>query len=97
MANQGRAVSRQRVDINAKTKDFGQRFALRLREVMDKRKLSSADVAELITKAGVSKMSARGVDAWLRGTSGPKFRDLERIGRALGFEDYRDLLPQPAK
>jgi hypothetical protein len=55
---------------------------------------SSQDVSDRLVKAGLD-IGPRGVDVWLRGEGSPKFRDLETIGRALGFRDYRDLLPKP--
>jgi hypothetical protein len=62
---------------------------------MEEKAWSSRDVAKRLTRAGV-KIGPRGVDVWLRGEGAPKFRDLEMIGRALGFrKDYRKVLPPP--
>ena len=94
-ASQGSAVPRQRTEIKAKdARDLPERFALHLRKIMADREWSSKDVAERISAAGVP-IGARGVDVWLRGEGSPKFKDLEKIGRALGLRDYRELLPPP--
>jgi hypothetical protein len=50
----------------------------------------------MLSMAGVD-IGPRGIDVWLRAEDGPKFRDLERIGLALGLADYRDMLPPPRK
>jgi hypothetical protein len=91
-------VVRPRLDI-AKRKDFPARFAQRLRRLMgldagQTPKWTSRDVADLVSKAGVP-VSDRAVDAWLRGQRLPKLKDIERVAKALGFDDYRDFLPVP--
>src|SRR5579872_2904035 len=96
IANQGRTVPRPRMKIGKiKAKDASdklpERFALRLRSIMAEHDWSSKDVADRLTGAGV-KVGTRAIDAWLRGAASPKFKDLERIGRALGLRDYRELL-----
>lgn len=90
----GDDVSRPRKKLPAKPPDFASRFALRLREIMAENGWTSKDVSDRLKKHGVP-ISDRAVDVWMRGTSGPKFRDLEAVGRALGFKDYRDMLPPP--
>ncbi len=88
-------LPRKRIEIKpADAVEFPQRFALHLRKLMERRGLNSKDVADLLAKAGVD-IGPRGIDVWLRADGGPKFRDLERIGLALGFKDYRDVLPPP--
>jgi hypothetical protein len=89
-------VPRGRLGISPKDKDLPARFALRLRELMERRGWNSRDVADLVTREGVPVMD-RAVDAWLAGRRLPKLKDLERIGTALGLADYRDLLPAPIK
>ena len=93
---QGNAVVRRRNEINASgTDDLAVRFAVQLRAMMDKRGLRTAkEVFDLLVKAGVD-VGPRGIDVWLRGEGLPKWRDLERIGQALGLRDYRRLLPPP--
>jgi hypothetical protein len=87
-------VVRPRKDIS-KRKDFASRFALRLRRLMEEREWTSRNVAELVTKGGV-EVGDRAVDAWLRGQRLPKLKDIEKVAKALGFDDYREFLPEPA-
>jgi ribosome-binding protein aMBF1 (putative translation factor) len=93
-SNNRRTVTRPRLELSDKDKDLGPRFARRLRKLMETHGWSSRDVAELVTKGGVA-VGDRAVDAWLRGQRLPKLKDIEKVGRALGFDDYRDLLPEP--
>lgn len=88
------AVPRRRKEIPSDVTDLRQRFARRLRALMAKRGWSSKDVARMLTAAGVP-MGPRGIDAWLRCATAPRFSELETIGQALGYQDYRDLLPPP--
>lgn len=71
------------------------RFARKLRALMAERKLNSPDVSRLLAAGGV-EIGPRGIDRWLRAEGGPRFGELEAIGNALGLEDYRELLPEPA-
>jgi hypothetical protein len=87
-------VPRPRTDIADTDQDFGKRFALCLRDLMRRREWTSADVASRLTKHGVT-IGFRGVDAWLRGSRLPKFKDIEAVAVALGLDDYRALLPEP--
>lgn len=93
---EGRTVPRRRNDISPSATGLPERFALHLRDLMERRGWSSKQVAELVTEAGLP-LGDRAVDSWLRGESMPKAKDLETIGVALGLADYRDLLPKPLK
>jgi hypothetical protein len=89
----GSGVPRPRKKIRPRNAaDFLSRFALHLRKIMDDNNWISKDVSEKLAAGGVD-IGPRGVDVWLRGEGSPKFRDLEKIGRALGMKDYRDILP----
>lgn len=92
--SQGSAVPRRRKEIDPGAIDLPARFARRLQALMKEKGWSSQDVSDRLEAHGLA-IGPRGVDFWLRGDGSPKFRDLETIGRALGFKDYRFLLPPP--
>jgi ribosome-binding protein aMBF1 (putative translation factor) len=87
-------LPRRRTDIDPKERDLQARFALHLRSIMERKGWTSRDVAERITAAGLN-IGPRGIDVWLRAEGMPKAKDIEVVGRALGFRDYRDVLPPP--
>jgi hypothetical protein len=92
---QGSAVPQRRKPITAaKPDELPARFAEWLRKTMEDKGWKAKDVAALLAKEGLD-IGPRGIDVWLRAEGSPKFRDLEKIGRALGFADYRDMLPAP--
>src|SRR5262245_51148958 len=79
-SDKGAVLPRRRNEIKpADAVELPERFALHLREIMERRGLSSKGVAELLAKAGLD-VGHRGVDVWLRGEGLPKAKDLERIG-----------------
>ena len=85
---------RPRKTLNPKSSDFGVRFAIHLRGMLDKRKLGAAEFLTLVQKAGVD-VSAATVRKWLSGDRLPMAQDFEGIGRALGMPDYRQSMPPP--
>ena len=95
--NQRNDVPRRRTEIDpGEAAGLPARFALHLRQIMADRGWTSKNVSDLLRRKGVD-VGPRGVDVWLRGEGSPKFRDLEQIGRALGLDDYRMVLPPPRK
>jgi transcriptional regulator with XRE-family HTH domain len=84
----------ERLPISGSNRDLSARFARGLRDLLEKRGLSSRELCELVNAAGV-KIDKRAVDHWLAGRRLPRLGDLERIGTALELDDYRDLLPEP--
>lgn len=91
-----RKMARPRNDLDQFSPDLTIRFALKLRAIMAEKGWSSDDVAQRIQAAGVD-ITHRGVDCWLRGEGLPKAKDLEAVGEALGYADYRMILPDPKK
>jgi transcriptional regulator with XRE-family HTH domain len=66
---------------------FNLRFAKHLRALMDKRKVSVADLAATIGRGDEV------VYQYLRGQTLPSVEVLEAIGTALALPDYRKVLP----
>lgn len=92
---QGAVMSpRRRKELNPRSKDFSVRFAIGLRELLEKRELTTAEFWERVQAAGVD-VSQETVKCWLNGTRLPLSQDLPGIGVALRMKDYRDLLPRP--
>lgn len=89
-------MPRQRDDLPIGSSDIQVRFAQRLRELMAKKNWTTTDVSDRL-KAADLDIEPRSVEVWIRGTSMPKAKDLETVGTALGFKDYRNLLPPPLK
>jgi hypothetical protein len=85
-------MPRARGPISPKNRDFPSRFARKLRELIGDR--STREVSKLVAEQGV-EVTDRAVEAWLRGQRLPKLRDIEKVAKALGLDDYRDLLPEP--
>ncbi|MGQ0633096.1 MAG: hypothetical protein ACT4QC_00655 [Planctomycetaceae bacterium] len=86
-------MSRRRVEIDPKSRELGDRFAVHLRALLERRGWSSQHFAAMLAEAGVN-VAYRAVDVWLRGGL-PRARDLERIADVLGLDDYRQVLPDP--
>lgn len=83
---------RPRKALNPKSTDFGVRFGIHLRGLLDKRKLGAVEFRERLNEAGVG-VSGSTVKTWLTGTHFPRHRDMEAIGGVLALKDYRHLLP----
>lgn len=75
-------------------KPLGERgaFALHLRALLESKGWDHHKLAEKLTAADV-KVSEAGVRMWLRGDNMPKAEDLRTIGRVLGLDDPRHILP----
>lgn len=84
---------RPRKVLSKTAKDFPTRFALHLRELLDKRKLTTADFREAVKRAGLD-VAAVTVKKWLSGERLPRADDLVPIGKSLGLKDYRLVLPE---
>lgn len=93
---QRQTVPRRRTEIPRTDTTLPKRFAVRLREVMDSKGWATRDVVSLLKAAGID-IGVRAIDTWLRGESMPKSKDFELVGEALGFADYRELLPPPVR
>lgn len=85
---------RPRKALNPKSDDFGVRFGLHFRDLLDKRGLGPSEFLEMLRKAGLD-ISASTFKSWTTGTHFPRHRDMETIGAVLGLRDYRKLLPRP--
>ena len=85
---------RRRKFLNPRSDDFGVRFGIHLRELLDKRKLTVGEFSERVQAAGVN-VSAEAVHKWIAGGRIPRPQDMEGIAAALGLKDYRHLLPPP--
>jgi transcriptional regulator with XRE-family HTH domain len=89
-------MARPRKVIDDKLEGFPERFAVRIRALMERHGWTAIDVAKRISALGLT-IGPRAVDAWLRAEKMPRLKDIEVIGTALDFRDYRDLLPPPRK
>lgn len=87
-------MPRPRKEIDPKSKEYGDRFALRLRDLLDRRKLNAAEFLDRVRAAGVD-VSAEAIRKWIAGDHLPRPQDMPAIGTVLGLRDYRDLLPPP--
>lgn len=70
---------------------FQGRFALHLQTLMDAAGKTKDDIAEA---TGLGEAAIR---RWLRAEGAPDLHNLEKIAAALNLDDYRELLPPPAK
>lgn len=89
-----RSVARERKTLDPLSADLQVRFALHLRDMLDKKKWSPSDLSERLKTHGLD-IDPAGVNVWLRGDGLPKAKDLEAVGNALGLKDYRKVLPEP--
>ncbi len=85
---------RPRKALNPKSTDFGVRFGIHLRALLDKRKLETVDFIALIQKSGID-VAANAIRKWLSGDRLPRPQDAERIGEVLRLKDYREVWPPP--
>ncbi len=85
---------RPRKRLDPKSTRFETRFAIRLRELLDKRKLSAAEFLDRVRSAGVD-VTRESVNKWIAGYHVPRPQDMPAIGSVLGLRDYRQLLPPP--
>jgi len=76
----------------ARSKGEAGAFALHLAALLNERGWDHHKLSEKLSEAKV-KVSEAGVRMWLRGDNMPKAEDLRAIGRALGLEDPRHILP----
>ncbi len=87
---------RKRHDLDPRSDDYGTRWAIHLRKLVDQRRLSPAEFREQLKVEGL-EISHQTIEAWLRGRRLPRVGDLERIARVLGTTDYRKILPPPRR
>jgi hypothetical protein len=85
---------RQRKPLDPRSKRFETRFAIQLRELLAKRKMTATDFIQRVQAAGVD-VSAIAIRKWLSASHVPRPQDMPAIGRVLGLKDYRHLLPPP--
>ena len=67
-------------------------FALHLTAMLTEREWSNQEFADRLSVAGMT-ISEAGIRMWLRGDGMPKAEDLRIVGRALGLDDPRHVLP----
>jgi transcriptional regulator with XRE-family HTH domain len=84
-------VPRRRKEINPKSKQPAEQFALRLRAVLEARGWTSRELAARLTQAGLP-IGPRGIDSWLRARTAPAVKDLPTLCRVFGV-GYDELLP----
>lgn len=63
------------------------KFATHLRELLEARGITSAELAK---KLDIKEPTVR---YWLRGETFPDIETLAALGKILGLEDYRQVLP----
>jgi len=83
---------RPRKPLDPKSHDFGTRFGLHLRSLLDKRNLGPSEFLSGLKREGVD-VSSEAVRKWLAGDRLPRPQDMEQIGRVLRLKDYRHVLP----
>ena len=92
---QGAVMSpRQRKFLDPRSSDFGVRFAIRLRDLLDKQQLTPAKFVDKLQSAGID-VTLQAVQKWLSAERIPRPQDMETIARLVGLKDYRFLLPPP--
>lgn len=87
---------RKRFDLDPSSDDYGTRWAIHLRRLVDQRRLSPAEFRERLKVEGL-EISHQTIEAWLRGRRLPRVGDLEMIARVLKVADYRKILPPPRR
>src|SRR5262245_542679 len=85
---------RARKPISPRSRRFEDRFALQLRDLVDKRGWGPSELRQRLDQAGLD-VSLPAVKKWLNGSHLPRPQDMEIIGGLLGLRDYRHLLPPP--
>jgi len=85
-----------RADLDQHSDDIGTRWAIHLRKLVDRRKLSFGDFVRELASSGLD-VSPQTVKAWLRGRRLPRVGDLEIIAQVLKVADYRKILPPPKR
>ena len=85
---------RQRKFLSPKSTDFGVRFAIHLRKLLDERGLKPLDFIRKMQDARAD-VTPGGIRKWLAGDRLPRPQDAEGIARILGLNDYRDIWPPP--
>jgi hypothetical protein len=91
----GRMSPRPRKELDTKSKRFDTRFAIHLRKLLDKRRLTTNELHERVQAVGLD-VSFQTVTKWLSGERLPRAEDAESIAAALGIKDYRHVWPDPA-
>ena len=87
---------RARKQLDPRSKDFKVRFAIHLRGLLAKRKMTAVDFLAALERAGL-KVAAVTVRKWLSGENVPQAEDFEAVASALGIRDYRHALPPPKR
>lgn len=87
---------RPRHELDPSSDDYGTRWAIHLRKLVDQRRLTAAEFREQLEAVGL-EVSHQTVEAWLRGRRLPRVGDLEMIARVLKVADYRKILPPPRR
>lgn len=85
---------RPRKKLDPKSKDFSTRFALHLRNRLERRGLTTADFLQQLQAAGL-QVSGEAIRKWLSGAHLPRPQDAETIGTVLRMRDYRHVWPAP--
>ncbi len=83
---------RPRHDLDPSSDDYGTRWAIHFRKLVDARGLTPAAIRERLKVEGL-EVSAQTIAGWLRGRRLPRVGDLEIIARVLRLRDYRKILP----
>lgn len=88
-----RPVPKKRKTISKKEAKTEQgQFALHLQSLLDAKGWNSYTLAEACENAGLD-VKEHTVRAWLRAENMPKSHQLRAIGKILGLEDPRHILP----
>lgn len=90
-----RMSPRPRKHLDQRSKRFETRFAIHLRDMLDKRGMTAAEFLARMQAAGVD-VTIEAVKKWLRAERLPRPQDAETIGRILGIKDYRHVWPDPS-
>lgn len=90
-----RTVGRKRKELDPRSANIRERFALRLRELLEERNWQNKDLADRLQASGL-EVSDSLVDKWLRAERVPQIDEYEQLAEILiGTTDYRMLLPSP--
>jgi hypothetical protein len=85
---------RPRKFLDPRSRRFEVRFAIRLRALLDERKMGPSEFVERLQAAGLD-VTIEAVKKWLSGDRLPHADDAEKIGKVLGLKDYRQVWPLP--
>lgn len=87
-----RMAPRPRKELDPKSDRYEIRFAIHLRDLLEKRGLTPIEFIQKVQDAGID-VSTIAIRKWIAGDHIPRPQDTPAIARVLGLDDYRHLWP----